>query len=365
MFLNFVRIFGFGSLTISSFLQAMIILYPALVLTFFEWTLHDSWLVILLSVILLLSISAVILYPTVQTVLISRRQSSEVLYTIPALVRTYGALYIPFKPPRYYVFIILLAAATLKSIFIGFAKSSGLTQVTAVFIIEFAVLILLCLPRPPFRSRGGDVLGIYLAATRVVGATLMFPFVEKFHIKPIPRVAVGFVLMVLFSVAVIVLTLNVVFNFGKGLLWMRHGDEHLRSSMGNFDIEKQPTPSNSHSLTDDNVSEEKSEPRPTNPTFSQEHERASSTRTPPRPHSRHTPDINEAISPGFTIPSTYTSEDGDTSTFRSALPSTPHSGSYSASTPSTTRSSRFSHRPYESGSENHHHHRLSTHEEDS
>ncbi|GJJ06123.1 hypothetical protein Clacol_000312 [Clathrus columnatus] len=359
----------------NSIRYALIILYPVLVLTFFEWTLHDSWLVILLSVILLMALGGAILYPTIQTILISRRSSSELLYTLPSLVRTYGAFYIAYKPPRYYVFIILLAAAVLKSIFIGFAQSSGLTQVTAIFIIEFAVLILICLPRPPFRSRRGDILGIYLAVTRVVGVTLMFPFVEKFGIKPIPRVAVGFVLIVLFSIAVIVLTFNVVFNFGKGLLWMRHGDEHLRSSTGSTssssDIEKQ---SNSNSQNQEDGAAEGMKQRPSNPTptttFSQEHDRN------PPPHSRHTPNMDAAVSPGFTIPSVYSSEDGDLDSiaFRSALPSpspyptTPRSSAQSAytssSTPSTAKSSRFSHRRYESSSDNHHQRRLSTHEED-
>lgn len=364
-----------------------------LVLTFFEWTLHDSWLVILFSVILLIVLGGALLYPTIRTVLIARRQSSsKVLYTLPSLVRTYGALYVSFKPPRYYVFIILLSASIIKCIFIGFAESSGLTQVTAVFIIELAVLILLCVPRPPFRSRGADILGIYLAITRVLGAVLMFPFVEKFGIKPIPRVAVGFVLIVLFSIAVIVLTFNVVFNFGKGILWMKHGDEQLGSSMGSLtsresDIEKQHSREDSELAPnvdgDDIGAVDGKEQRPNNPTptttYSREHDR--SPPPPPPPHSRHTPDMNEAVSPGFTIPSIYSGEDGDgdTTTFRSALPSTPRSGSVNTrssmstpgSTPSTARSSRFSHLRYESESDNNHHYqqqqqqrRLSTHEED-
>ncbi|KAF8584826.1 TRP-domain-containing protein [Ramaria rubella] len=271
---------------------AMVILNPVLIFAFFQWTLHDSWLSIFISVITLLCMAAAILYPAVQTLLISRRACPQVLYTTPSFARTFGALYNSFRMQRYHFFITLLVAAVVKSLFISFGKGSGLTQVIALLIIEIAVLVLLCIQKPHL-SRGGDVLSIYLAITRVVAAILMFPFVESLQVKAIPRVAVGFVLIAVFSIAVVVMCVNVVLNFAAGLVWRRDASKPLGSSGGSStDIEKGASiPAISTTL------------RPGNPTpttsFSQE----------PSTHSRHTPQMSAAVSPNFTIPSFYTSED--------------------------------------------------------
>lgn len=314
--------------------QALVILYPVLIFTFFQWTLRDSWLAVLLSVILFLCTAAAVFYPTVQTLLIARRDSSQTLYTTPAHLRMLGALYITFRQPCFHTFLPLLAAAVVKSIFIAFAKASGITQVIVLLLIELAVFVLLCVQKP-HRTRGGDALGIYLAVTRVATAALMIAFVESLQVKAIPRVAVGFVIMVVFSAAIIVMCINVVLNFGNGLVWRRDGNSSgspLRSSGGSStDVEKGtpasdvPTPSGL---------------RPTNPTPSTSFSQDVSA------HSRHTPHMSAAVSPNFTIPSFYTSEDdgGVEETPRRSERSHSRRSSWFTATspPSTSREEQFS-----------------------
>lgn len=278
----------------------MVVLYPVLIFTFFQWTLSDSWLAVFLSVIMLLCTAVAILYPTAQTLLIARRSSPQALYTTPSYIRTIGAFYIPYRQQRYHFFATMLAAAVLKSLFISFAKASGLAQVIALLIIEVALLVLVCAQKP-YRSRGGDALAVYLAVTRVIAATLMIPFVQSLQIKAIPRVAVGFILLVLYSIAAVVMCVNVVLSFGNGLLWRRHTSKPLSSSDGSAtDIEKARMPS--LGLLTPAIP---SGLRPTNPTpttsFSQELSA----------HSRHSPKMSAAVSPNYTIPSFYTSENED------------------------------------------------------
>jgi hypothetical protein len=224
-------------------------------------------------------------------------------------------------------------AALLKSIFISFAKTRGLVQAIAVFIIEFAVLISICF-MVPHRVRGGNVLSIYLAVTRTASAAMMIPFVESLLIKPIPRVAVGFVLIVIFSIAIIVMFFNVIYNFGIGLLWKRQGNSRLLSSDG----------SSSDTEKGENMKEAvwgssiHSTICPGNPTPSTSFSRDIAS------HSRHTPQVEAAISPNFTIPTFYTAEDEDDSDGQRSRPysaQTRHSSIFTVSPPSTGRDTQF------------------------
>ena len=283
---------------------------------------------------MLLCTVAAILYPTVRTLLIARRTSPQALYTTPAFVRTFGAFYIPLRQQRYHFFVTLLAAAFLKSLFIGFAKISGLVQVIGLLIIEVAVLVMLCIQRP-YRARGGDVLGVYLAVTRVAAVALMFPFVESLRVKPIPRVAVGFVLAVLFSIAVLVMCVNVVLTFGNGLLWRRHAGRPLSSSAGStVDVEKDGVVAA--------TTPKRPDVRPTNPTPNTSFSNEASV------HSRHTPMMSEAVSPNYTIPSFYASEEEEeeegatTAGGDSTRPQSQRSSFFTASSPPlTAQADRF------------------------
>lgn len=279
----------------------MIVLYPVLIFVFFQWTLSDSWLVVFLSVIMFLCTAVAILYPTTRTLLLARRLSPEELYTTPSYSRTFGALYIPFRQERYQYFITLLAAVVLKSLFISFAKASGLGQVIALFIIEIAVLVILCVQKP-YRSRGGDILAVYLAVTRVIAAGLMIPFVQSLQIKAIPRVAVGFVLLALYSIASVVMIVIVVLNFGNGLLWRRHSSSPLTSSGGSdIVIEKGSRMPSFDFLTVPIAAAL----RPKNPTPSTSFSNDQSI------HSRHFPRMSAALSPNYTIPTFLTSDNED------------------------------------------------------
>jgi hypothetical protein len=131
--------------------------------------------------------------------------------------------------------------------------------------------------------------------------------------------------MVIFSVAVIILTINVILHFGKGLLWRRHIDNPLGSSSIASDVEKAEREKSRGEL-----SPVDSSMRPNNPTPTTSHSNEVTS-------SRHNPHISQAISPNYTIPSFSESEDDY------GVPiSSSHSRSTFATPPSTAQSSRFS-----------------------
>ncbi|KIJ39452.1 hypothetical protein M422DRAFT_32703 [Sphaerobolus stellatus SS14] len=327
----------------------MIVLSPILIFGFFQWTLGDSWLSSLLAAICIILIVGPLGYAAVKTLLLARRESPEALYGIAGNLTALRTFLVPFRWERYYFFAVGLVAAFVKSVFIGFAKTDGLAQVIGLLIVEITVFVLMCILKP-HRSRGADVLGIYLSLTRVATAGLMIPFIEKLHIKPIPRVAIGFVVMVIFSVAVIIMVVNIFMNFGTGLVWRRHKNDHLGSSSSVNDIEKTGERDIPPEMSESPVT---STMRPGNPTpstsFSHESEHLSG--------SRHNPRESQLVSPGFTIPSIHSETDRasisetdygspppsartETSYATPASPLTGQSSRFS-SPPSTGRSSRF------------------------
>lgn len=99
----------------------------------------------------------------------------------------------------------------LKAIFVAFAKGNGEVQVILMLIVEACILASFLVLKP-YKTRGGDVLGLFLAIVRLACTGLMIAFMETLAVAAIPRVAIGIVAAVMFSVAVIVLFVNIVLH---------------------------------------------------------------------------------------------------------------------------------------------------------
>ncbi|KAG1732198.1 uncharacterized protein EDB91DRAFT_1152135 [Suillus paluster] len=172
----------------------------------YQWTLKDSWLSILLSVILLLAVVGYILYPLFLTYRLALRSTPYALYTQPDFVASHG-------PLGFYATTPLILAIFVKALFIAFSQANGFVQVVAILVVECMVLASLFTLRP-HKTRGADVLATYLAITRVVCTAMMVTFVESLNLGAIPRVVIGIVMAVIISVAVIVMFINTLVNMG-------------------------------------------------------------------------------------------------------------------------------------------------------
>ena len=82
----------------------------------------------------------------------------------------------------------------------------------------------------PFETKGGNVFSSYLAITRLVCTALMIPFIQQLNVKAIPRVVIGIIIAIIFSVSIIVVILNLVLH-AIGGLWRRQKG-NLASSSG-------------------------------------------------------------------------------------------------------------------------------------
>jgi hypothetical protein len=275
---------------------------PIVIFVFYQWTLKDSWLSTLLSVISFLAIMGAICYSSFIVIRCFRRSESSVLHTDVALLRSYGPLYAQYRPARYYSFLLVLSGILFKAIFISFAQWSGMTQVILILFLEIALVGGILVLRP-YKTRGADIFSSFLGIVRVVCTGLMVAFVTSIGVKPIPRYAIGLVLAVIYSVTILIVTFNLVLHSGIRRLWKR-GDASRRSSLqgsSNTMFEKDAMSPTGDSSSSDFFG------RPTNPT--------------PERNVPLDPEINQPYSPS--TPTDYAStrqRDSESTTFGSMLP---------------------------------------------
>jgi hypothetical protein len=205
--------------------QGLIILIPSLTFIFYQWTLSDSWLSVLLSVFALVAILGLVGYPAFSTLRFAYVSSPEWIYSSKDVFGLYGPLYARYRVPQFHFFAPTVLAIILKSVFIAFAKDSGVAQIAGIICIEGLFMLLLCFLRP-FGTRRENMLSIFFAIVRLVGSGLLVAFLENLNVDAIKRVVVGFVIIVLFSVAVLVMFARIL----TGLLSGKLGFNISRSS---------------------------------------------------------------------------------------------------------------------------------------
>lgn len=207
--------------TFCSFLfQCLIVFTPVTIFAMYQWTLDDSWLSVLLSVILLLAIVGYLFHSAIQLFRLAMADTPEILYTQPGYRVAYGPLFALYRHERFYAYAPLLLATLFKAVFTAFAHANGEVQIAAILVIEVALLVVHLIFRP-HRTRGAKILETYLAITRVLCTGLLVTFIEPIGLGPIPRVIIGIVIAVIISVAVIVMFFNILVNLGIPIFFKR------------------------------------------------------------------------------------------------------------------------------------------------
>ncbi|KAH9986524.1 hypothetical protein BJV74DRAFT_964366 [Russula compacta] len=245
---------------------ALICFFPLATFALYQWTLKDSWLSTLLSVITFLVILGIVGCAAIGVLLFGRRSSPWLLTEdLPVHQPLYGQ----YRIPRYYFFALPLLSTLIRAILIAAAKNNGTVQIVTVVCIEL-FLFLFHIALKPAKTRRADILSVFLAIIRLVTASLLVPFIVPIALPPIPRVVIGIIVLVLFSIAIVVMFFNTLWNLGLQCLWFHRQFTTLSSrssaSQDSFekktekDVEKgnsnvtsrplNPTPTHSGSLVD-------------------------------------------------------------------------------------------------------------------
>ncbi|KAI0047783.1 TRP-domain-containing protein [Auriscalpium vulgare] len=245
---------------------ALICYFPLVTFALYEWTLKDSWLVIVISVITFLTIAGIVGYATFRILHHLRRSSP---YLLPTDLPAMSPLFAHYRAPRYFYFAFPILALFLRAVLIAAGKNAGTAQIILVVIFEALLLAAYIVCRPG-QTRRADVLGVFVGIVRVACAGLLIAYIEPINLAPIPRVAIGFVVLVVFSIAVIVMFLNALWNLGLEHVWRRRPFNALRSRSGSSTGDDQSAlekgANSEKSKSDVRVSAVAVDERPRNPT---------------------------------------------------------------------------------------------------
>ncbi|KAK2467897.1 hypothetical protein APHAL10511_000192 [Amanita phalloides] len=202
----------------------LIVFIPSLTFIFYQWTLQDSWLSVLLSIFTFIAILGLVGYSAFSILRFAYVFSPDWIYSQKDIIGMHGPLYARYRVPRFYFFVPTILAVVLKSILVAFAKANGVAQMTGMVIIEGLSMLSLCVLRP-FGTRHGNIFSIFLAVVRLVCSGLLISFLEELNVNAIKRVIVGFIIIVIFSIAVLV-------TFGRVITELLFGKFGLSFSKG-------------------------------------------------------------------------------------------------------------------------------------
>ncbi|KAI0789157.1 hypothetical protein C8Q75DRAFT_175178 [Abortiporus biennis] len=203
---------------------AFVAFLPFSLFSFYQWTLEDAWLPIFLSVITLLSIAVAFNLPLVLAVRRNGFSSGRAVWNLYSMVIAY------LRPSRELFAVLYLFVIFVRALVTAFAKSHGMVQAVIILVCEVLLFVSLLVLKP-YQTRRADVFAGYLCLTRIVCVGLTIAFVESLQLKPIPRVVIGIVMAIIFSVSVVIMILNFIYST---LLWMLvrlfRGNNHQSSS---------------------------------------------------------------------------------------------------------------------------------------
>lgn len=162
----------------------------------------------------------------VARVLLFGRRSS--LWLLADDLPAHEPLYGQYCIQRYYFFVLPLIAMFIRALLIAAAKNNGTAQIVTVVCIEIFLLLSHVVLKPG-KTRRADILCVFLSVIRLVAAGLLVAFIVPVALPPIPRVVIGIIVLVLFSIAVVVMFFNTLWNLGLRRLWSQQRFSVLRS----------------------------------------------------------------------------------------------------------------------------------------
>lgn len=184
-----------------------------LVFAFWQWLRGDSWVPDMLAAILLVIYLVGIALIYVPVFVASRRLGKDQLFygsTPPAnasaIAQRWGAIAHPFRPKFFWFGLVFLLVYFVRACFISFAqgRGNGLRQSIGLAATDLLFLLVLCICRPG-RDKTSDFVMIFLLVFRVLSWGICIALTPLANIETIPRVVLGFALIVFTGIPIVFL----------------------------------------------------------------------------------------------------------------------------------------------------------------
>lgn len=229
-----------GSLSLAMFGRYFLIIFPPFfIFAFYQWDHGDSWvghLVAAIFFVIVLALAGLLFYPMIKY---ARRGSPTDLYynnTPPAhgseLAKRWGAMAHPFRPKYYWFAAAFCAWSILRACFVSFAQGYGTRQAIGLLVLEVLLFVVLCFLRVG-RDKKSDFVFIFLCFSRIAAWAVCIAFIPAANVTTIPRVIVGFVLIVVTGLPIIYLFFLTLYDLFTPLLKRNRKDvQHEKDAEG-------------------------------------------------------------------------------------------------------------------------------------
>jgi hypothetical protein len=206
---------------------------PMTALSFWEFTQIDSPGEVVLAVLFLFGLTAALAIAAFHVTRVAKRSEelhktpAYLLYSNPAVLHKWGALYVPFRASASFYIIPTLIYILIKSAFVGLAQKSGVAQSIALIVIEAVALVSASVVRP-WMDKSTNGIHISIFAVNFLNAVFFLIFTDIFNGPGLLRGVVGiifFFLNVVFAFVLLVMVLVV----AAISVFKKNPDERYRS----------------------------------------------------------------------------------------------------------------------------------------
>lgn len=230
-------------------LKLLHIAYPSLMIfCMWEWVQQDSAAVITVSVFIFVLTLGILIFNLVRVTLIALKSAREfgtpayLLYSHPPTLEKYGFLYSMFHSDYFYWMHIVFVYQFVKACFIAFSQESGMTQALAIFLIELAMLVAICVLKP-FLSYAANAINITVQVVMTLNACF-FLFFSNLMTQPLIVNGVMGVLFFIINAALSLVLLLYTIIYGAICIYKRPADgtnsgHNVRDDRQSFIMEKQ------------------------------------------------------------------------------------------------------------------------------
>jgi hypothetical protein len=163
------------------------------VLSLWELTRRDSVAEVILAILMLLSMTAILLWAAFNVLRLAKRSvamhqnPAYILYSNPKFLHTWGFLYVSYRATAYYWVFPTLFYIFIKGAFIGLSQPSPITQTIGLLCIETINLIFSSVFRP-WMDKKTNTFNIAICAVHFVNAVFLLMFTSVFDqpVRPTP-----------------------------------------------------------------------------------------------------------------------------------------------------------------------------------
>ncbi|PCG90373.1 TRP-like family [Penicillium occitanis (nom. inval.)] len=206
---------GWTSVMRGILFRLILIAYPQMVvLSLWELTRRDSVAEVILAILMLLSMTAILLWAAFNVLRLAKRSvamhqnPAYILYSNPKFLHTWGFLYVSYRATAYYWVFPTLFYIFIKGAFIGLSQPSPITQTIGLLCIETINLIFSSVFRP-WMDKKTNTFNIAICAVHFVNAVFLLMFTSVFDQPAIVNSVMGVVLVLYNAIFALVLLLMV------------------------------------------------------------------------------------------------------------------------------------------------------------